>query len=324
MKVIVTGGSGFIGVHLVELLVTRGYGVVNVDILPPPQALQQCLWQHCSILDREALGRIFSEVRPDCVVHLAAYASMEARSIQEFRANTEGTGNVLEAVRQCPSVSRLIITSTQHVRAPGSGYPDGDTDYVPYMLYGESKVITERLTRSTALDCAWTIVRPTAVWGPGHKLLADGLWAQMHRGRYFHPKNDPVVRSYGYVKNVVWQLERMLQVERPAVDRKVFYVADGNRRQLDWVNAVSRELTGREVRTIPLWVLRGLSCIGDGLRVCGLRFPLYGSRLKNMITPNPVPVESTLNLLGTPPYSLTQGAKETAEWLKSYYRGGGK
>lgn len=317
--VLVTGGSGFIGTHLVQLLLDRGYGVANIDISPPALSSHRGHWRQCSILDLRELQEAFADSQPSHVVHLAAYASMDARSLDEFKVNTEGTANILRAAAKTRSLQRLVVTSTQHVRAPGSGYPAHDTDYVPYMFYGESKVVTEQHTREAQLDCAWTIIRPTAVWGPGHKLLADGLWRQMHLGRYFHPTGDPVVRSYGYVKNVVWQIEKLLMAERSAVDRKVFYVADGNIRQLEWVNALSRELTGHEVRTVPLWVLRGLSKLGDGLRACGLRFPLYDSRLKNLITPNPVPVEPTLALLGNPPYSLEEGARETVEWLRSYY-----
>lgn len=323
MKVLVTGGSGFIGTHLVEFLLAHGHEVVNVDPVAPARDSHRPCWRGVSILDRPALDEVFFATRPECVVHLAAFASMEARSLLEFRANTEGTANVLAAVRGCDSVDRLVVTSTQHVRAPGSGYPSGDTDYVPYHFYGESKVITERLTREANLECSWVLIRPTAVWGPGHRLLADGLWLQMHKGRYVHPAHDPVVRSYGYVKNVVWQIAGLLQAERAAVDRKVFYVADGNGLQLDWVNSISRQLTGREVRTVPLWVLRALSKVGDGLRAIGLSFPIYDSRLKNMITSNPVPVEPVLELLGPPPYSLARGAVETADWLKGYYGGRG-
>lgn len=319
--VVVTGGSGFIGTHLIELLTDSGYQVVNLDVKKPMLASQLKLWKPCSILYRAELQKALVDNRAEFVIHLAAYASMEACSLDEFQVNTDGTANVIEAVRSCSSVCRLIVTSTQHVRAPGSGDPRSDADYIPYMFYGESKVITERHTRDADLQCSWVIIRPTAVWGPGHKLLAEGLWKQMRKGRYVHPAADPVVRSYGYVKNVVWQIVGLLQAPREEIDRKVFYVADGNSRQQEWVNAISRELVGREVRTVPLWVLRTLSKVGDGMRQCGLPFPLYDSRLKNMITPNPVPVEPILKLLGPPPYSLAQGARETADWLKAYYEG---
>jgi len=321
MNVIITGGSGFIGAHMLKQLCLGANQIVNIDIRKPQyNNVDGVNWHDCSILDKERLIAIFRNVQPSHVVHLAAFASMEAKSVEEFSANTEGTANLLAAIKSVNSVERVIITSSQHVRKPGSPIPFSDTDYIPYMQYGESKVITERLTRESSLSCAWTIIRPTAVWGPGHLLLAEGLWKLMARGRYFHPANDPVVRSYGYVKNVVWQIERLLLADRSAIDRKVFYVADDNGRQLDWVNAVSRELTGRGVRTLPLAMIRALAMFGDGARSLGLSFPIYRARLDNLITSNPVPIAPTMELLGPPPYSMETGAQETAEWLKSYYQ----
>lgn len=323
MRVIVTGGSGFIGSHLVEHLSARGHEVINIDIKapdgPPTPGTD---WHNCSIMNIDGLQRVFRDVQPTHVVHLAALASMEAHSPEEFNVNTQGTGNVLAAVQSVASVERLIITSTQHVRKPGSGLASSDTDFCPYMQYGASKVVTEQLTRQAKLDSAWTIIRPTAVWGPRHLSLAAGLWKLMSRSRYFHPASDPVIRSYGYVKNVAWQIESLLRAERLKVDRKVFYAADGNIRQLDWVNAVCRELTGRDVRTLPLSLIRGLAKIGDAVHAVGLAFPIYGARFENLTTNNPVPVEPTLELLGVPPVSLHEGARETAEWLLNHYRKG--
>jgi nucleoside-diphosphate-sugar epimerase len=319
MKVLVTGGSGFIGTHLVAHLVDCGYEIVNVDCAKPRDESKSAIWKNCSILDANALHAVFREFQPQFVVHLAAYASMDARSLDEFRPNTEGTANLLNACKESATVERVIITSTQHVRKPGSGYPAHDTDYIPYMFYGESKVITEQLTRAANLKCAWTIIRPTAVWGPGHLLLAEGLWKLIAQGKYFHPSNDPVIRSYGYVKNVVWQIEKLLQTNATDINGKMFYVADGNMRQYDWINAFTRKLTGRDVRTLPVSCIHLLAKIGDGMRAVGLRFPMYSSRFQNLITPNAVPVEPTLELLGIPPYSLDQGVEETAAWLKSYY-----
>jgi nucleoside-diphosphate-sugar epimerase len=320
MKVLVTGGSGFIGTHLVAHLVDCGYVVINVDCAKPRDESKIAIWRNCSILDKDALHAVFQEFQPQLVVHLAAYASMGEHSLDEFRPNTEGTANVLDACKETTTIERVVITSTQHVRRPGSPPPKSDTDYIPYMFYGESKVITEQLTRAANLKCAWTIIRPTAVWGPGHLMLADGLWKLMARGKYFHPSNDPVIRSYGYVKNVVWQIEKLLQTDAAAINGKVFYVADGNMRQYKWVNAFTKKLTGRDVRTVPVSCIHLLAKIGDGMKAVGLRFPMYSARFENLVTPNAVPVKPTLELLGNPPYTLDQGVEETAAWLKSYYR----
>jgi|ERR1700722_3829003 len=320
MKILVTGGSGFIGTHLLAHLAKLGHEIINVDNTKPRDECKLSIWRNCSILEKTALRQVFRDFQPHAVVHLAAYASVEAKSLVDYRANTDGTANLLECCKETRTIERVVIASTQHVRRPGSPPPTSDVDYVPYMLYGESKVITEQLTRAADLECSWTIIRPTAVWGAGHPFLPDGLWKLMAQGKYFHPSHDPVIRSYGYVKNVAWQIEKLLQSEADMVNRKVFYVADGNIRQYDWVNSFAKQLTGRDVRTVPVSFISLLARIGDGMRAIGLRFPMYSSRYLNLITSNPVPIEPTLQLLGLPPYSLDQGVQETATWFN--YRHG--
>lgn len=315
-----TGGSGFIGRHLIAHLQKQGYSVTNYDIAPPPEPSQASCWREGSILDAAALRQCMEEVRPAHVIHLAAYAVMEGRTLDDFQANTGGTANVLAAVRAVGGVERLVVTSTQHVRIPGSGPPTSDEDYVPYMLYGESKVITEKLTRAAGLPGHWTLIRPTAVWGPHHPLLVTGLWRLIHRRLYVHPANDPVIRAYGYVGNVVWQIERILSLPAETTHGRTLYVGDDNVRQVDWINGFSRALTGRDVRTVPLWTLRILAKFGDLMRACGLRFPLYRSRLYNLITSNPVPMQPALDILGAGPVSMEEGIRETADWALKQYR----
>jgi len=304
----------------VDLLVARGYEVINLDIVPP-QARQAAHWTRCSILDPDALRGVLAGFRPDHILHLAAYASMEAKSIDEFRVNIEGTRNVVEAARACALPGRLVITSSQHVRRPGSGNPANDKDYVPYGFYGESKVRTEQITRDAGLGCAWTIVRPTAVWGPYQPPLADGIWRLLKKGIYIHPSGDPVVRSYGYVGNVVWQIVGLLETPVQGVHGRTFYVGDENIRQFEWINAFSLGLAGRPVRTVPLWLIRILAAFGDAVGLLGLRFPIYGSRLYNLTTPNPVPIAPIMELLGRPPNTLDDGIRATTAWLDEYFSG---
>ena len=318
MKILVTGGSGFIGRQLMAQLASSDLEAINVDTAAPSAELART-WRNVSILDREALRALFRDYRPTHVVHLAANSSVYGKSLDDYRANTEGTRFLLEACAETASLERVMVTSTQHVRRPGSGPARDDTDYLPYKYYGQSKVIAEQLTRRAALKFTWTIVRPTAVWGPHHVLLADGLWKFMARGLYFHPKPDPVVRSYGYVKNVAWQLGRLLSAPSDAVHGRVIYVADGNTRQEDWVDAFARALTGRNSRKVPLSFIRLLSAFGDTAKRVGARFPMYEERLQNLTANNPVPIEPTLDLLGAPPHSFESGIKETVGWLREYW-----
>jgi len=321
MRVLLTGGSGFIGTALVERLLACGHKVLNVDIQAPEIPAQSPCWRECSILDVERLNELFAEFQPEAVVHLAANAAVLARSLDDYRCNTEGTANVLAACRKTPSVKRVIVTSTQHVREPGSERAKHDSDYKPYMYYGESKVITEQLTRDAELPCTWTIIRPTTIWGPRHKSQAEGFLRLMLEGKYFHPSVDPVLRSYGYVKNTAWQIERMLHASAEEIHGHVFYVADGNMQQREWVEAFAERLTGRKVKTLPGFFIHALAWMGDALNAVGLSFPMYSARYRNLVTSNPVPVEPVLQLLGRPPYTLEQGVGETAEWLKSYRNG---
>jgi nucleoside-diphosphate-sugar epimerase len=319
-KTLVTGGSGFIGSHLIAQLNSAGHEVLNVDIQPLRADAAPAVWCRCSILDPEGLVRALGEFQPRYVIHLAAHAAMGAKSLDEFRVNTDGTANLLRAVKACPAVERLVVTSSQHVRKPGHGYPAHDTDYVPYEFYGESKVITERLVREIDPPCAWTIIRPTAVWGSHQPPLADSVWKLINQRRYFHPSHDPVMRSYGYVRNVVWQINRILEVPAAKVNRRVLYVGDENIRQQDWIHGFAKALTGRPARTLPIGVIRWLAHLGDLLRAAGLSFPIYASRFYNLTTPNPVPIEPTFEALGRPPVSLEAGIRETTDWLKTYYR----
>jgi nucleoside-diphosphate-sugar epimerase len=322
-KVIVTGGSGFIGRHLIGHLVALGYQVVNVDIRPPAETSQRAMWRQVSILEPANLKRLFLEIRPQYVVHLAALAVMDGRSIGDFVANTEGTANVLAAVRSISDVERLVVTSTQHVRKPGSPMPVHDQDYDPYMLYGESKVITEKLTRSDSFLKHWTIIRPTTVWGSHHPFLVNGLLQLIHKRIYFHPANDTVVRAYGYVGNVVWQIERILSLNANVTHGRTLYVGDANMKQYDWVNEFSFALTGSEVRTLPLWAIRVLACVGDGLKGCGINFPIYKARFLNLTTSNPVPMEPTFDILGSGPLGFKEGIRITSSWLREQYQTNG-
>ena len=111
MKILVTGGAGFIGSAVVRLAIARGHSVVNLDALTYAACLENvaCVadnpnyaFEHADIRDRAALDRIFTTHQPDAVMHLAAESHVD-RSIDGpgafIETNINGTYNMLEAAR---------------------------------------------------------------------------------------------------------------------------------------------------------------------------------------------------------------------------------
>lgn len=315
-----TGGSGFIGTNAVTAFATDGHEIMNYSAHPPLDSATAPSWRRGDILDGEETLQAFREFQPEWVLHLAARADCDENTTVEegYRVNTEGTKNILEAICATPSIERAIITSTQFVCGPGP-LPQHDQDYFPATVYGHSKVITERLTRNADLRCCWTIVRPTNVWGPWHLRYRREFWRVLQRGLYAHPGHQPVIRSYGYVKNVVHQMRRILELPKEQVSGHTLYLGDRPANLLEWVNGFSQALAGRDVRTIPRPVMRTLALLGDiPTRVTGRAFLINSSRYHSMITPYDTPMAATFDLLGENPWTLHQGIDETVAWLRSY------
>ncbi len=209
MRVVVTGGSGFIGTHLVEALTREKHEVLNLDIRAPQVTHHRRYWKAVDILDREVLTKTLQEWQPTQAVHLAARTQTDSGRLGDYEVNTEGTENVLDAIKMCPSVAQLVHTSTQFVVRPGR-IPERDDEYAPHTTYGQSKALSEQRVRAAGLPCLWTIIRPTNIWGPWHPRYPREFWRVLAKGLYFHPNGPPAFRSYGYVGNVVHQISRIL------------------------------------------------------------------------------------------------------------------
>ncbi|MBN2118082.1 MAG: NAD(P)-dependent oxidoreductase [Anaerolineales bacterium] len=318
IRMLVTGGSGFIGTNLIDTLIDRDVQFLNLDINPPKKAIHEPYWQECDILDFDLTMRRFEKFQPTHVIHLAARTDTLSNSLDDYKVNTEGTTNILRCIKAMPGFQRVIITSSQFVFAP-PGLPTDDEDYNPIGAYGLSKVLSEKATRLAGLDCVWTITRPTNIWGPWHPRYPREFWLVLRKGFYFHPSGKPVMRSYGYVKNIVYQMMEILDAAPVLVDKKVYYLGDPPIPITDWVNGFSLLITGRPVRIVPKRLLWILAAAGTFLKWIGIRFPITLSRYRSMTENYFSPVETTISDLGRPPYSLDEGIKETVDWLTLYW-----
>jgi nucleoside-diphosphate-sugar epimerase len=320
MKILITGGSGFIGTHVVSRLLARGHEVLNLSTHAPHEPAHHPRWQATDILDAPTLESAFQSFAPEIVLHLAARTEMDEKTTAEtgFRANTQGTRNLLAAIQTTPSVRRALICSSQFVCGPGR-LPENDEDYFPATVYGQSKVITEQETRRANLACEWVIVRPTNIWGPWHPRYPQEFWRIAAKGLYVHPGGKPVVRCYGFVGNVADQIVALaLDQHAEKIHRQTFYVGDPPDDIHKWADAFCRALHGKPARKVPRPILRAAGLTGDLITaVTGKPFYITSSRYRSMVTDYIVPMEKTYALLGPPKTSLQQGVAETVSWLAS-------
>ncbi len=168
MKILVTGGAGFIGSAVVRLAVARGHDVVNLDALTYAACLDNVAsvassplyaFEQADIRDRAALDRVLAAHRPDAIMHLAAESHVD-RSIDGpgdfIDTNVTGTFNLLEAARVYwtragkPDGFRFHHISTDEVFGSlgATGQFTEDTPYAPNSPYSASKAASDHLVRA--------------------------------------------------------------------------------------------------------------------------------------------------------------------------------
>ncbi len=319
-KVLVTGGSGFIGTNLVQSLLDAGDKVLSVDVKEPQNPKHADNFKKVDILDMGLLVGVVKEFEPEHVIHLAARTDLDGKSLDDYRVNTTGVSNLVVAISRQPSIKRCIFASTKLVCKNGY-HPKLDEDYCPDTMYGQSKVATEQIIRTnSSLNCQWCIVRPGSIWGPWFDIPYKGFFLAVTCGLYFHPgKMDPP-KSFGYVGNIVYQIEKLLMAPTEAFHGRTFYLSDYEQYTIKtWADMISKKTRGKNVCTIPECVVKIAARAGDLLKKLGYRNPPMTSfRLKNMrMDTTGIPLESIRHIAGPLPYSIEQGVEDTIEWLKS-------
>ena len=190
MKILVTGGAGFIGSAVVRLAVSRGHEVVNLDSLTYAACLENVAeaagsnlysFEKADIRDRVRLDEVFATHRPDVVMHLAAESHVD-RSIDGpgdfILTNINGTYNMLEAARAYwqsagrPEGFRFHHISTDEVFGSlgAEGQFTETTPYDPRSPYSASKAASDHLVRAWAETYGLPVVLTNCSnnYGPYH------------------------------------------------------------------------------------------------------------------------------------------------------------
>ena len=274
MKILVTGGAGFIGSAVVRHAVRAGHSVVNLDALTYAACLDNVapvansplyLFEHADIRDRVALDRIFATHLPDAVMHLAAESHVD-RSIDGpgdfIETNITGTFNLLEAARAHwlrqgrPDTFRFHHISTDEVYGTlgETGQFTEDTPYAPNSPYSASKAASDHLVRSwhETYGLPVLVTNCSNNYGPYHfpeKLIPVAILKALAGQPIPVYGKGENVRDWLYVEDHADALLTVL--EKGEVGRTYNIGGENERRNIDLVRAICAILDEKRPRATP-------------------------------------------------------------------------
>lgn len=316
MKIIITGGSGFIGTNLHEKFLIDGFEVLNIDIKCPRKSSLEKYWKKVDITNLDEFRIAIESFSPDYIVHLAARTDLNGSSLNDYSANTLGVQNLMKIVKNLKSLKKVLITSSMLVCKLGY-QPKDDFDFNPSTIYGESKVLSEMYVRENLPLCDWSILRPTSIWGPWFQAPYKSFFDMIIDKKYFHIGNRGCIKTYGYIKNATYQIEKILFTNTIENKRKVFYLGDYEETNIEvWANRIGFEL-GISIKKAPYFLVKFLAIFGDILKTININFPMTSFRLKNMTTNNIIDLSNTKEIAPNLPSNRKNSIKQTLSWLKT-------
>jgi len=315
-KVIVTGGAGFIGKHLVQALLNEQAIVTTIDI---PEADFSSLPSDvriikASIMEVEKFQDELNDA--DFLFHLAARTDLNGKNIGEYAINFEGTRRILVALQNNRHLDCFVLFSTQLVVGlfNETRFLDEREPYKTITLYGQSKILSEKITRELCQNygMAYLIIRPTSVYGPLGKEPYRDFFLTIKNKRYFHVGKANNLISMCYVKNLVDQT--LFLATRPEAHAQIFFGNDFHPYTMrEFADAVA-EYFDFIIPTIPDWIAWLVAYSLGFLKLFGIPVPLYPFRLRNIKANYCYDIGNSVRLGFFPTIDLKQGIEETLEW----------
>jgi len=225
VRILVTGGAGFIGSHVCERLLREGHEVSVIDDLnnfysPKAklanlEAIRRCgtlAFYRGDITDRAAVAEVFEESRPEAVIHLAARAGVRP-SLEEpllyGQVNVQGTLTLLEASRQC-CTEKFLFASSSSIYGMANRVPFSEEDFLnlPVSPYAATKIAGEKLAYTYAHLYGLQVIclRFFTVYGPRQRpdLAIRKFITMIDRGQPIPVFGDGLSgRDYTFVNDTV-------------------------------------------------------------------------------------------------------------------------
>jgi nucleoside-diphosphate-sugar epimerase len=323
MRILVTGGTGFVGSHLVRRLLSKGHQVVSLD--KNPGLFEEELRSRGatliagSVTNAQDVDRAMD--RCELVYHLASpFGDILQPDAAYWDIEVNGTRNVLESAER-HGVRRVVHCSTQGVHGIVSQPPgDENSPMAPRDYYCYSKVEGERVCREfMARGLDLVIVRPTSVYGPGDTRGWLKLFRMVSAGWFVMVGNGKTLNHPVYVENLVDLLE--LAGTAQQAKGRVYLAGDDRAVTLNELVRQVGAAMGANVHILRFpWY--GLAFLGATLveKICKairIKPPVFRRRLSWFKTNRAFRIDRAKQELGYQPrVDLREGLARTARWYR--------
>jgi len=304
-KVLVTGGAGFIGSHLTDKLIEKGYSVVVIDNLSTGSKKNlnaKAKFYKADIKDKK-ISNIFSKEKPDIVFHLAAQINVRKsveNPIEDAENNILGGLNILENCKNF-GVKKIIFSSTGGAIYGDASVVPTPESYIEYPMspYGIAKLTTEKYLNyyHKIFNLPFIALRFANVYGPRQNSKGEAGVISIFCDKIFS-NAQPVINGYGlqtrdfvYVLDVVGAL--ILAMESPKTG--IFNVGTSKETNINDIFSIIKKESGFAGQALYAPAQKG-----EQQRSC-----LDYSKIK-------------AELDWSPKYDLEAGLKETVSWFKNH------
>ena len=311
MKIVIIGGSGFVGTRLVSLLLTKGHEVYIGDIVESKNYSK--IWRYCDIRNKQQLKDFCK--RADIIINLAAEHRDDVTPKALYdEVNVEGSKLLCEVASEL-GIKRIIFTSSVAIY----GFPktpldeSGEANY--FNDYGRTKWLAEveyRKWKDADTTNQLTVIRPTVIFGEGNRGNVYNLFNQIASGNFLMVGSGQNEKSMAYVGNVCAFIEYVIREDY--VDETFNYIDKPDFNMKDLVAQVTAILDRKLLLpfSVPAWIVYAGAGLFDLLaKASGRTFPISIIRVKKFESQTVFDASKMLNSGFVPPYSMPNALEQT-------------
>ena len=206
---IIFGGSGFIGSHLINNLLTEGYKtIISVDIKMPKIKKEGVKYIQADVRDLSTLS--LNEKNIDTIYNFAAIHTTPGHESHEYYETNILGANEITKFAESNGINEVVFTSSISVYGPGENRKTEASTPAPVSSYGFSKMMAEQIHK------AWhernkksklIVVRPAVVFGPGEGGNFTRLASLLNKGFFIYPGRKDTIKSCIYVDDLLYSIE---------------------------------------------------------------------------------------------------------------------